>query len=151
MVRVVKDSVKCFNPAKCSAEAYLQRLLFVHRNTVLRGGQTPAEILLRHSVRCPILSHFSPSQELLYRPHRGAHVSPVKFLFRKGSNTSLVSLPDGRTVTAHDAQIVPGARGLRRSQRARNPVRRFPDVDPAVEFPGCRGPSSGREEDVASA
>lgn len=60
MVRVVKDSLKCFDPSKCSAEAYLQRLLFEHRNTVIRGGQTPAEILFRYYVRCTILSPFFP-------------------------------------------------------------------------------------------
>ena len=144
MVRVVKDAMKCFDPSKCSAEAYLQRLLFVHRNTALRGGRTPAEILLKCSVRCPILSHFSPAQGLLYHPHRGARVSPVEFIFRKGSNTSLVALPDGRTVTAHDAQLVAGASGPRRSQRTRYPVRRFPDA----EF---RESPSRREEDVTSA
>ena len=126
-------TMKCFNPSKCTAEAYLQRLLFVYSNTALRGDQTPAEMLFRYSVRCPILSHFSPSQELLYRLHRGARVSPVKFFFSKSFNTSLVSLHNSRTVTAHDAKLVSGAGGVRRSQRLRNPVRRYPDVDLAVE------------------
>ena len=71
----------------------------------------------------------------------------MKFVFRKGSNTSLVALPDGRTVTAHDAQLVSSGGEVRRSQRIRNPVRRFPEVDPALKF---RDRSSGGE-DVAPA
>ena len=67
MVRVVKDGLKGFDPAKSSVTAYIHRLLFVHRNTAVRNGQTPAEILMGRPARCPILSHFQPSQKLLYR------------------------------------------------------------------------------------
>lgn len=133
MVRVIKDGLKCFNPTKSSITAFIHRLLFVHRNTAMRDGQTPAQILLAYSARCPIISHYRPMQELLYRPHRNARVSPVKFLFRQGSNTSLVSHPNGRTVTAHDSQLVPAEDERERPRRDRRPVHRYPDVDPSTE------------------
>ena len=59
---------------------------------------------------------------------------PVTFLFRQGNNTSLVAHEDGRTVTAHDAQLTPSEE--QRPTRQRNPVRRYPDVDPSQEG-GC--------------
>ena len=33
MVRVVKDAMKCYNPAKCSVQAFIHRLLMVHGNS----------------------------------------------------------------------------------------------------------------------
>ena len=105
MVRVIKDGLKSYNPTKCSAAAYIQRLLIVHRNTAIREGKTPAEIMLGRNVRCPILSQYEPSQELLYRAHTGAQPSTVKYIMRQGRNTQLVEHADGRTVLAHDAQL----------------------------------------------
>ena len=127
MVRVVKDGLKCYNPAKSSVTAYVHRLLFVHRNTALRDGKTPAELLLGRGVRCPILSHYQPQQQLQYQARRGAEIVPVTFLVRQGKNTSLVAHPGGRMVTAHDAQLQDaGAHGDQltepRSDR-RNPPR----------------------------
>lgn len=131
-MRVIKDGLKCYNPTKSSVNAYLHRLLFVHRNTALRDGKTPTELLLGRPVRCPMLSRFTPMQELLYKPHKKASVKPVKFLIRQGHNTSLVVHEDGRTVTAHDAQLVPAA-ASDRPARNRRPVHRYPDVDPRTE------------------
>ena len=105
MVRVIKDGLKCFNPNKSSVTAYIHRLLMVHRNTAIRDGKTPAEILLGRTVRCPILSHFQPMQQVIYRPHSGAEPTPAKFIMRKGTNTQLLKLCDGRTPLAHDAQV----------------------------------------------
>ena len=106
MVRVIKDGLKCFNPSKGSVTAFIHRLLFVHRNTAIREGKTPAEILLGHKVRCPIISHYHPMQQLIYRAHSCAKPSPVKYVMRQGSNTQLVTHADGRTVLAHDSQVV---------------------------------------------
>ena len=69
-------------------------------------------------------------QQLLYKPHSKETVTPVKFLFKQGRNTSLVAHPDGRAIVAHDAQI---AVAPNRPQRIRRPVRRYPDVDPRLE------------------
>ena len=105
MVRVLKDGIKCFDPSKCTVDAFIQRLLFVHRNTSTSKGQTPAEILTGRKVRCPILSEYQLMQELLYKPHRKANPTPVRFLFRQGMNTSVIAHPNNRTVLAHDAQL----------------------------------------------
>ena len=145
MVKFLKDGLKFYNPSKCSISSFLHRLLFVHRNTARRNGNTPAELMMHYSVRCPILSSFKPSQEIWYKPNSSRPAQPVTFLFRKGSNTSLVAHPDGRTVVAHDAQLADrGGPVLRRSSRQRRPVRRYPasetvqtlssggDVEPCV-------------------
>ena len=105
MVRVLKDAFKCYNPAKCSINAFIHRLLFVRRNTASRNGKTPAELLLGRTVRCPILSQFQPMQEVQYKQHKDASTVPVRFLFRQGANTSLVAHRDNRTVLAHDSQL----------------------------------------------
>ena len=130
MVKVLKDGLKFFNPSKCSISAFVHRLLFVHRNSAVRNGKTPAELMLNYTVRCPILSHFLPSQDLWYKPNSSSSAVPVKFLFRKGMNTSLVSHPKGQAVVAHDNQLSPQSPELRRSTREKFPVRRYPDVDP---------------------
>ena len=119
MVRVVKDAVKCYNPAKCSVQAFIHRLLMVHRNSALRGDKTPAEIMLARTLRCPIISHFKPMQQLLYKAHNKAETSMVKFLFKQGQNTSLVAHPDGRAIMAHDAQIAAAPDGTQRPVRTR--------------------------------
>ena len=105
MVRVVKSSLRCYNPSKSSITAFLHRVLFVHRNTAMRNGSTPAQQMLGRTARCPILSHFKPLEEVLYKPNAKAPARAVTFLFRQGQNTSLVSHSDGRTVLAHDAQL----------------------------------------------
>ena len=133
MVKFLKDGLKFYSPSKCSISSFVHRLLFVHRNTARRNGKTPAELMMQYSVRCPILSSFKPSQEVWYKPNASRPAQPVTFLFRKGSNTSLVAHPDGRTVVAHDAQLANRGPVLRRSSRQGRPVRRYPDVDPTSE------------------
>ena len=130
MVRVIKDAMKCYKPSKCSVQAFIHRLLMVHRNSAMRGDKWPAEIMLGRTLRCPINNYLRPMQQLLYKPHSKATVTPVKFLFKQGRNTSLVAHPDGRAIVAHDAQI---AVAPSRPQRIRRPVRRYPDVDPRLE------------------
>ena len=66
MVGVIKSSLRFYNPSKSSITAFLHRVLFVHRNTAVRNNSTPAELMLGRPARCPILSHFKPSQRLLY-------------------------------------------------------------------------------------
>jgi hypothetical protein len=105
-VRTIKDALKCFNPAKCSAQAYLHRLLFVHRNSASRGAKTPADLMIGRTVRCPILSSFQPMENVLYRPRKSEPPLLARFLHKQGANTSLVVHPHtGRAVTAHDAQL----------------------------------------------
>ena len=130
MVRVVKDSLKCFSPFKSSIQSYLQRLLFVHRNTAMREGKTPAQHMLGRHARCPILSQFTHMQSILYKPHAKAMPTPVTFVMKQGRNTSLVTHENGRVVVAHDAQL---AARLRRSCRVTGPPRRYPDEDPELK------------------
>ena len=105
-VRTIKDALKCYNPAKCSAQAYLHRLLFVHRNSANRDTKTPSDLMLGRTVRCPILSSFQLMEKVLYRPRKSEPPLLARFLYRQGANTSLVVHPHtGRAVTAHDAQI----------------------------------------------
>ena len=105
MVRVLKDALKCYNPAKCSVASFIQRVLFVHRNTAQRDGQTPAEILLGRNVRCPIVNEYVSMQPLLYRPNPDHRPVKVTYLYKQGANTSVVARPDHRTVLAQDAQL----------------------------------------------
>ena len=100
MVRVLKDALKCFYPAKSSLQSFMQRLLFILRSTAMRGGKSPSEILMGRQIRCPILSECQPMQKLLYRANARQVVQPVEMLFRNGNNTSLVAYPNGRTVVA---------------------------------------------------
>ena len=105
MVRVIKDALKCFNPHKSSVQEYIQRVLFVHRNTAQREGKTPAEWLLGRNVRCPIAIGIAPMDEILYR--RNSDQSPIKvrYLYNQGASTSVVARPDNRTMLAHDSQL----------------------------------------------
>ena len=121
MVRVIKDAMKCCNPAKCSVQAFIHCLLMVHRNSSMRVDESTAEIMLGRTLQCPITSHLRPMQQLLYKLHSKAMVTPIKLLFKQGRNTLLL---------AHDAQI---AEAPNRSQRIRRPVRCYPDLDPRLE------------------
>jgi len=95
MVKHIKSSIKCYNPNKCTVFSYLQRVLLVHRNTAVRDGRSPAEIMLGRTTRCPILSHFKPAQSLWYRPNTSSQTRPVTFLFHENN----------RSVLAHDSQL----------------------------------------------
>ena len=94
--------MKCYNPSKASVAAYLQRVLFVHRNTAQRSGRTPAEILIGRSVRCPIANGIAPMESVLYRENAARDPVPVRFLYRQGANTSLVARANNRTMLEHD-------------------------------------------------
>ena len=135
MVRVIKDGFNCYDGRKCTASEFLHRLLFVHRNTAMRSGKTSVEILCGRKVRCPILSHYAPMQDMLYRANRTMPPTPVRMLFRKGDNTSMVVHGSGRTVLAHESQLssTPIESERRFPTRDRKQVRRYPDVDPQVE------------------
>ena len=151
MVRHLKDGLKAFSPQKCSSDTFIARLLFVHRNTANRDGKTPAEMLFGRTLRCPILSHFSPQQRLNYTPTPRKGPSPVTFILRHGHNTSLVQNDSGRTIVAHDSQLAPqpvtealpladtsdhgpdSGESSRYPIRQRHPTRFFPAVDPKVE------------------
>lgn len=146
MVRVIKDALKCFNPHKSSIQAYIQRVLFVHRNTAQREGKTPAEWLLGRNVRCPIANGIAPMEEILYR--KNAEQSPIKvrYLYNKGTTTSVVARPDNRTMLAHDSQLsvsqrqveseneseeeeeLAGDSSFQRRQRSRAPTKFFGDM-----------------------
>jgi len=139
MVRVLKSGLRCFDANKSSIAAYLQRLLFVHRNSALRQGRTPAEIIFGRKIRCPIITHYSAMQNMLYRANKTAPTNEVRMLFKKGVNTSLVADTNGRTVLAHDSQLISAPnveedeRPIQRPERDRRPVRRYPDIDPRNE------------------
>ena len=128
MVRVVKDAIRCYNPSKAEVASFLQRLLFTHRNTADRNGQTPSEILMSRKVRCPILSHYSLGQSVIYKPTPKTPAKVGTFVMRQGTNTSVVQLDDSRLITAHERQINPAV--PRRSDRIRRPVTRYPDEEP---------------------
>ena len=104
-VRTIKDALKCYNPQKCSASAFIDRFLFVHHNTAMRNGKTPSQLMLAYSTRCPILSTYEPLQSVLYKSHREATPKPVTYLFRQGANTALIAQPGQKAITAHDAQL----------------------------------------------
>ena len=154
-VRTIKDGLKCFNPAKSNIYSFLHRLLFVHRNTAQRSGRSPAELLIGRNVRCPIMSQYAPFQQLFYKANNSTPAAPVRYLFRQGNNTSLVTHDDDRTVLAHDAQLAPVGEQVDdvpvadhshapvRPRRNHVPVRRYPDVDPTVEG-RCRAEQARR-------
>lgn len=123
MVGVVKSSLRCYNQSKSTINAFLHRVLFVHRNTAVRNNSTPAQLMLGRSARCPKLSHFKPLQEVLYKPNAKSAARSVTFLFRQGHNTSLVSHSDGRTVLTHDAQLSRAGDESPENARDERPVR----------------------------
>ena len=136
MVGVVKSYLKCYNSSKASISSYMHRMLFVHRNTALRSGKTPSEIMLGYKARCPIISQFYPMQEVLYKAHAQCQPQPVKFLLKQGQNTSLVANENNRTVLAHDNQIAalgPSETESSRPRRERRATIRYPDIDPRVD------------------
>lgn len=143
MVRVIKDGLKCYSPTRTSFQSYLQRLLFVHRNTAQRNGKTPAQIMIGHEVRCPILAPYAPMQPILYRRNATSTPEQARFIVRHGTNTSLVAQRNNRVVLAHDNQI---ASFRRWPERQRRPPCRFP----ATEASGTSAVTS-EGEDVALA
>ena len=102
----------------------------MHRNSAVRDGKTPAELMINYPVRCPILSHFQPSQELWYKANSSSRAQPVKFLFRKGSNASMITHPKGEAAVAHDNQLTPRLPEVRRSTSERRSMQRYPGNDP---------------------
>ena len=96
-------SLKCHNPAKCSATSFIQRILFVHRNTAQRGGKTPAEILLG---KCT-MSHckWLCFQAMCFVPNPKHTPIKMTYLHKQGSNTSVVARPDNCIVLAQDARL----------------------------------------------
>ena len=80
MVGTVKSVIKCYNPSKCSINEYLDRMLFVHRNTARRGEKTPSEWMIGRNVRCPILGEFASMQQVYYKANRRA---PAALLMSK--------------------------------------------------------------------
>ena len=90
-------------------------------------------------LRCPILSQFSPQEDLTYVPTARAKPTPVKFILRQGRNTSVVVTPNGRTIVAQDSQLSPRSDAgqdtsvSERPRSERRPTRFYPDVDPRLE------------------
>ena len=103
MVRVVKDAMKCYNPAKCSVQAFIHRLLMVTATQHYEVTRPRRRLCWTGLYAVPSLRHFKPMQQLLYKAHNKAETSMVKFLFKQGQDTSLVAHPDGRAIVAHDA------------------------------------------------
>lgn len=54
---------------------FSQVVLFVHRNSAVRKGKTPAELILSYSVRHLILPHVF-SQDLWYKPNSSYSAVP---------------------------------------------------------------------------
>lgn len=133
MVRVIKDGLKCFSPARASFQSFLQRLLFVHRNTAQRDGKTPAQIMINYEVKCPVLAPFTPMQPILYRRNPAAMPEQARYVVRHGANTSLITQENNRVVLAHDNQI---ASFRRWPTRERRPPSRFPAPEVAASTSG---------------
>ena len=139
MVRVLKEGLKAFAPQKANINSFVSRLLFTHRNTALRNGNTPAGIMFGRQLRCPLLSQYAPQQDLTYVPTARARPTPVKFVLRQGRNTSIVVTPKGRTLVAQDSQLSPRNEIVEESsiserpRRERRQTRFYPDVDPRLE------------------
>ena len=132
----------------CIRSLLANRLLLAHRNTSQRDGRTPAEIIFGRKLRCPILSHYQPMQKLLYKVNKKTSVKQAKLLFRKSPNTSLVTDELGRTILAHDGQIIAKPltpvtyQGLQRHVDAESTARpikktksikRYSDIGPEAE------------------
>ena len=135
MVRYIKEGLRVAMKINGDYGSFLQRMLFVHRNTSRRkDGKTPAEIMIGRRLKCPLIMNWDFGDVLQYNPKPGKH-EKVEFILRKGRSTSYVSKLNGQVILAHDNQLSKKindpvqskttVEGVWRSKRNRKPPERF--------------------------
>ena len=111
-VQSVKKAMRAWNSSLCvSFLAFLQRVLFTHRNTSSARGKTPSEVLLGRKLRLPAVINYSIGDRVVFRAGPHATSFPARYVVRKGNNTSCLTKEDSdgseRTILASTSQIAP--------------------------------------------
>jgi transposase InsO family protein len=106
-VQTVKRAMTAWQPSlRVSFHAFLQRVLFTHRNTSNARNKTPAELLIGRQLRLPAVISYPLCDNVLFRAGPKTATSPATYIMRKGTNTAWIC-PEGsdRTVLASTSQI----------------------------------------------
>ena len=113
-VQTVKKAMRAWNSSlRVSFHAFLQRVLFTHRNTSFVRGKTPSEVLLGRKMRLPAVISFPIRERVVFRAGPHAASFPARYVVRKGNNTAWLTNEDSdgsdRTILASTRQIAPFA------------------------------------------
>ena len=96
---------------RVSFHAFLQRVLFTHRNTSSVRGKTPSEVLLGRKMRLPAVINYPIGERVVFRAGPHTESFPARYVVRKGNNTAWLTKEhsDGsrRTILASTSQIAP--------------------------------------------
>ena len=88
-VQTVKKAMRVCNLSlRVSFHAFLQRILFTHRNTSSVKGKTPSEVLLGRKMRLPAVINFPMGERVIFRAGPHAASFPARYVVRKGDNTA---------------------------------------------------------------
>ena len=99
---------------RVSFHAFLQRVLFTHRNTSSVRGKTPSEVLLGRKMRLPAVINYPIGERVVFRAGPHTESFPARYVVRKGINTAWLTKEDSdgsaeRTILASTSQIAPFA------------------------------------------
>ena len=113
-VQTVKKAMRAWNSSlRVCFHAFLQRVLFTHRNTSFVRGKTPSEILLGRKMRLPAVINYPIGERVVFRAGPHTKSFPARYVVRKGNNTAWLTKEDSdgseRTILASTSQIAPFA------------------------------------------
>ena len=98
---------------RVSFHAFLQGVLFTHRNTSSVRGKTPSEVLLGRKMRLPAVINYPIGERVVFRAGPHTESFPARYVVRKGNNTAWLTKEDSdgseRTILAGTSQIAPFA------------------------------------------
>ena len=88
-VQTVKKAMRAWNSSlRVSFHAFLQRVLFTHRNTSSVRGKTPSEVLLGRKMRLPAVINYPIGERVVFRAGPHTESFPARYVVRKGNNTA---------------------------------------------------------------
>ena len=113
-VQTVKKAMREWNSSlRVSFNAFLQRVLFTHRNTPSVRGKTPLEVLLGRKMRLPALINFPIGERVVFGAGLHSASFPARYVVRKGNNTAWLTKKDSdgsdRTILVSTSQSAPFA------------------------------------------
>ena len=112
--QTVKKAMRAWISSLCvSFHAFLQRVLFTHRNTSSVRGKTPSEVLLGRKMRLPAVINYPIGERVVFCAGPHAEFFHARYVGRKGNSTAWLTKEgsDGseRTILASPSQIAPFA------------------------------------------
>ena len=113
-VQTVKRAMRTWKSSlRVSFHAFLQRVLFTHRNNSSVRGKTPSEVLLGRKMRLPAVINYPIGECVVFRAGPHAESFPARYVVRKGNNTAWLTKKhsdgSGRTIPVSTSQIAPFA------------------------------------------